>query len=217
MFWLSFTDKAIENPTHAKGNIQLHFAQEHPSRHALLYFLRGGDTRITPSPRTNRKGIVRLVVCKEITMSRAGNQVEHQKMKGVVFLFLSRLQWQWWQCKMIHSVAIVVQRHYTSCRQLEMALTFTISSYVSSSISDDVIVSSTVPRIIFKCWSYAYRREHMSWNATLMLKGNSICIPVASWISEAIRMAPSYCFKQLSVIWLVQLKLSIFIYRDGWG
>lgn len=26
---------------------------------------RGGDTSITPSPRTNRKGMVRLVVCNK--------------------------------------------------------------------------------------------------------------------------------------------------------
>ena len=31
-----------------------------------------------------------------------------------------------------------------------------ISSYVSSSISTVVIVSSTSPRIMLRCWSYAY-------------------------------------------------------------
>lgn len=33
--------------------------------------------------------------------------------------------------------------------------TFTISSYVSSSISTVVMVSSTSPRIMLRCWSYA--------------------------------------------------------------
>jgi len=34
-------------------------------------------------------------------------------------------------------------------------LTFIVSSYVSSSTSTVVIVSSTSPRTMFKCWSYA--------------------------------------------------------------
>ena len=43
----------------------------------------------------------------------------------------------------------------TPSRSEDAARTLTISSYVSSSISTVVIVSSTSPKIMFRCWSYA--------------------------------------------------------------
>jgi hypothetical protein len=41
-------------------------------------------------------------------------------------------------------------------QSIHIKLTRTISSYVSSSISTVVTISSTSPRIMFKCWSYAW-------------------------------------------------------------
>lgn len=79
--------------------------------------LRGGDTRITPSPLTNKYGTMRLLVCMNLhTCHGRGSSLPG------------------------HIGRVSYHRH-----------ALTISSYVSSSISIEVIVSSTSPNIMFRC------------------------------------------------------------------
>ena len=79
--------------------------------------LRGGETRITPSPLTNKYGTIRLLVCMNLhTCHWRGNNLT------------------------AHIGHMSYHRH-----------ALTISSYVSSSISIEVIVSSTSPNIMFRC------------------------------------------------------------------
>ena len=53
------------------------------------------------------------------------------------------------------ALGMILARDLLKASSSAMQLTFTISSYVSSSISAVVTVSSTWPRIILRCWSYA--------------------------------------------------------------
>ena len=91
----------------------------------------GGDTRITPSPRTKSMSTVRFSTCT-IAATRS-------------------VCCQWRNCYANEPARRRDARVAAERRAL------TISSNVSSSISTTVIVSSTSPSRMFRCWSYACR------------------------------------------------------------
>ena len=101
-------------------------------------------TRTMPSPRTNRYGTPRLFVCM------CSNPAESRTLS------LSHCQWAPRATARIYSMQNTQQAR-PSVRICTFSMysvcTLMISSYVSSSISTVVIVSSTSPRIMFRCWS----------------------------------------------------------------
>lgn len=132
-----------------------------PGAQYSCYDLKGGETRIKPSPRTNRKGIVLFCVC-EAREARA-TIVSVPCLRAPVLLVLRPLPrcaqglaeaagCPWWVLR----CAALSMRACAAVRRAALGAkgpTLMISSYVSSSISTVVMVSSTSPRIMFKCWS----------------------------------------------------------------
>ena len=149
----------------------------------------GGDMRMMMSPRTKMKSVVRLAVCSQREVSAARHDQAEQTGGSIALgaLFSSRQRCAAhlcrpannalaWRCAALSSAACFQRcsarwlcdarlgqsrlRLFGRALALALARTLTISSCVSSSTSVVTMVSSTSPRTMFMCWSYACRRMH---------------------------------------------------------